>query len=440
ADCGADAAGPSVVLIADDLTGAADSGVTFAEHGAKVMVVWDAGHRPAADVVVISTESRHSAADEAAQRVTEVMAALAEGFRSVRPPWIYKKIDSTLRGHPGVELATVLRCLRAASSATGTGSGEGLPRALVAPAFPAQGRVTRGGIHTVHGIPLAETVFGQTMTTSRVYDFFAGAFDPGVVAEIPLASETAAEARVFAADAATDEDLTRLVNAALENGTRVFCGSAGLAGALAARLAAMHGWTARSEPAIQPCPVCSAVLLVIASRNPQTRRQLQALAAMGIPSITPPVRWFLDEAFEAGVPAVLGDAVATGAAALTTSGLPELSVEGATLAARLGSAVAALLTARRAAWEPLPPAPGSSGGDPEPMGLVMTGGDAAIAVSSALGAQALHLCGEVAAGMPWGRLVGGAGDGVPVVTKAGGFGQEDALLKAVSFLRGGCCD
>jgi uncharacterized protein YgbK (DUF1537 family) len=49
----------------------------------------------------------------------------------------------------------------------------------------------------------------------------------------------------------------------------------------------------------------------------------------------------------------------------------------------------------------------------------------------------MRLYGEVDAGMPWGRLIGGPADGLPVVTKAGGFGGDDALVQAVSFLRGG---
>ncbi|MCJ7550931.1 MAG: four-carbon acid sugar kinase family protein, partial [Anaerolineae bacterium] len=69
---------PRVILIADDLTGAADSGVTFAKHGARVVVCWTkAAGVPDADVVAYSTESRHCAEDEAVRRVAEIMADLS---------------------------------------------------------------------------------------------------------------------------------------------------------------------------------------------------------------------------------------------------------------------------------------------------------------------------------------------------------------------------
>lgn len=116
------------------------------------------------------------------------------------------------------------------------------------------------------------------------------------------------------------------------------------------------------------------------------------------------------------VVAELAAALNGGAAVLTTAGLPSLPVPGMQLVSRLAEAVAALLEVRGLA------------------GLVLTGGDAAIAVGRALGATALRLRGEVERGVPWGYLVGGGWEGLPVVTKAGGFGNADTLVSAVRFL------
>jgi uncharacterized protein YgbK (DUF1537 family) len=71
-----------------------------------------------------------------------------------------------------------------------------------------------------------------------------------------------------------------------------------------------------------------------------------------------------------------------------------------------------------------------------PGGLFITGGDTAVAVCHALDVTALRILHEVQAGVPGGRLVGGRLDGAWVVTKAGGFGDEDALLAAVRYLHG----
>jgi len=69
-------------------------------------------------------------------------------------------------------------------------------------------------------------------------------------------------------------------------------------------------------------------------------------------------------------------------------------------------------------------------------GLVLTGGDVALAVCRALRAKALSLIGEVAPGIPLAHIQGGPHSGLPVVTKAGGFGREEAIITAIRHLRG----
>jgi uncharacterized protein YgbK (DUF1537 family) len=67
-------------------------------------------------------------------------------------------------------------------------------------------------------------------------------------------------------------------------------------------------------------------------------------------------------------------------------------------------------------------------------GLVMTGGDTARAVCRHLGATGVELISEVEPGVPLGRLVGRTQ--LLAVTKAGAFGSEQALLRAVDQLKG----
>jgi hypothetical protein len=52
------------------------------------------------------------------------------------------------------------------------------------------------------------------------------------------------------------------------------------------------------------------------------------------------------------------------------------------------------------------------------------------------GASGIAVLDAVAEGIPTGRLVGGVLDGLPIVTKAGGFGAPDALVAAVNHLAG----
>ena len=65
-----------------------------------------------------------------------------------------------------------------------------------------------------------------------------------------------------------------------------------------------------------------------------------------------------------------------------------------------------------------------------PGAILLTGGETAIAVLRALGASGLRLAGEIEPGLALGTLAGGPFDGLVVMTKAGGFGDADALGRA----------
>jgi uncharacterized protein YgbK (DUF1537 family) len=65
-----------------------------------------------------------------------------------------------------------------------------------------------------------------------------------------------------------------------------------------------------------------------------------------------------------------------------------------------------------------------------PGALLLTGGETAIAVLRSLGAGGLRLTGELEPGLALGILAGGPFDGLAVMTKAGGFGDADALVRA----------
>src|SRR5699024_1558114 len=100
---------------------------------------------PRADIVVLNTESRAKEPDESAQCVKEAILTHPASL-------IYKKIDSTLRGNIGAEIEAAL-----------TASGAKL--AIVVPAIPAAGRVTRDGQCYVNHIPLLETEFARDPKT-----------------------------------------------------------------------------------------------------------------------------------------------------------------------------------------------------------------------------------------------------------------------------------
>ena len=130
-----------LAIIADDLTGAADSGVQLKRSGYRTAVVFRRADLPPEvdlDAVAVDTDSRSSPAGFAAKRVLEAGRAM----NNARV--IYKKIDSTLRGPIAAELAAAL-------GATGR------TKAVVAPAFPSAGRTTFEGVQLVNGKPVHQT-------------------------------------------------------------------------------------------------------------------------------------------------------------------------------------------------------------------------------------------------------------------------------------------
>ncbi|MFZ1756443.1 MAG: four-carbon acid sugar kinase family protein, partial [Caldilineaceae bacterium] len=113
----------TILILADDLTGAADTASRCRAAGLPATIFLTPPRPPLpAGVIAFTSDSRHLPPSEAAQRVREVATPLVG-----TPALWYKKIDSTLRGNMGAELDALLELLDA-------------PAGLVCPAFPAQGR------------------------------------------------------------------------------------------------------------------------------------------------------------------------------------------------------------------------------------------------------------------------------------------------------------
>lgn len=384
--------GPAYGVVADDLTGAADAGVRFALAGLAVELALDGRIPAGADVVVLNSASRELDAGAAAAATAEACARLRDaGVRAV-----FKKIDSTLRGHPGAEIAALL---------DGPAPHEW---ALVCPAFPEQGRTVVDGRLLVHGCPLDGCDLGALLASEAArLEHAALADGAGAVAE-RLGSLRAAGARIVVADAASASDLALLVAAAEAVGPApLYAGSAGLAAAVAG------AW---ARPAGGP------LLALIGSLQAETREQARRLAEQpGWTTIeideetlvADDHRW---ERWCADAARAAGDAPpAAGLLALS----PHAARPAAVVADRLGRLGAALAAALR------------------PAGVIVSGGETAQALLPRLGAHGFRFARELEPGVPIGRVTGGAADGLAVVLKAGGFGGADVLTRACAALRRG---
>ena len=133
-----------LLILADDLTGALDTAVYFAECGASVLIRTAADPEQTAQVLCIDMESRHLRAEEARSRALQLTrAAVSEGFTHV-----YKKTDSVLRGNHGAEIAGVLQ-------------GLGAEQIQVVQGHPRLGRTVKNGILLVDGVPVSQSAFSK---------------------------------------------------------------------------------------------------------------------------------------------------------------------------------------------------------------------------------------------------------------------------------------
>ncbi|HET6519309.1 MAG TPA: four-carbon acid sugar kinase family protein [Geminicoccaceae bacterium] len=367
-------------LIADDLTGALDAGAPFVARTGPLPVRWTAPvppPRPGASLVLDggSRELAAGAAAEAAARLAPILTGAGLAF---------KKIDSLLRGHVALELDA---CLTAAAG--------GFAACVLAPAFPFQGRVTRGGRQHVRGrggawTPLATDLAAELSALGR----------PPVPVRRPDDLLRVEGGGIALCVAETDTDLAAIVVAGRRlGGPALWCGTGGLAAALAGDAPA---------PAAPP-PPRPPLLIIVGSDHPVARRQVEVLVSM----TARPVR------IEAG-----DDAPGATAARLrgALDGGPGLALLTFRLAPGATRATAAAGIRERLA-RVLPAL------DAPPSGLIVTGGATLLAAALAVDADHLELHGQLMPGVPVSRVRGGPWDGVAVASKSGAFGAPDLLAR-----------
>jgi len=336
-----------VAILADDLTSAADGAAPFVERGASTWI----GRKclPSQDCAMVAIDSGSRSLPVA--RAAEVTASLTRQLASCGI--LYKTVDSTLRGHVRAELES---CFAASGR-----------KALVfAPAFPAAGRTTVGGIQLVDGVPVAETAYGRDPVHPAHHSALADLV-PGTIEDAVLL------------DASTQDELDARVAALPDPESILWVGSPGMAIALARRL------RTTAPVAQDKGHKAGRILLAVGSANARSHRQADRLTAMdGVTLIRTPRSRETDSA------GVL-DRIANAAATRLRTG--------------------------------------------EFDALIATGGDTMEAILDRLGIDAFEILQELEPGFPLGRAHLEDGATLLIASKAGGFGDDDALRRAVEGMR-----
>ncbi len=353
-------------LIADDLTGALDSAVQFAGKGREIPVYL--GHRLPATLpaeFAVDSASREADAGSAAATASRLAPILAPSEGTIS----FRKVDSLLRGHPGLELAATLEKIQ-------------VPHCIVAPAFPHHGRVTRGGLQYIQS-------GGAWQRTGE--DLRAALESRG--GSVSLARPGDAVPRGISLwDAESDDDLRRIaLSGSVLPGPVLWSGSGGLAAAL----------SAPGRPPRAIAGIGRPMLGIVGSDHPVTTAQLGAAGVIDL------VDGAAAEA--AHVSAVMG---VTGVC-LVRFIVPRGSSRAE--ASRLIAQGIGRLTAHI----------------PLPRSLLVVGGETLRSLCHSLDTDHLSVAGELSPGVPVSRMVGGRWDGTEVISKSGAFG-DGALLRRIS--------
>ncbi len=251
-----------IVVIADDITGAAEIAALGWRRGLSTQVQMTPALKADADVLVVDTDTRSVTRDVARNTLT----TLSDHIRAQPIQWCFKKVDSVLRGNVAAELEALMEVL-------------GKRRTLLAPANPSKGRVIADGRYYVDGIPLDETEFAHDpehpARSSLVTDLM-NASKPCRIHVLSHAAYTGQETGLVVAQAKTTADLARWAECLDEH--TLAAGGADFFHAIAEKRLA----PAQRPPSPSLAPTGGPSLFVCGSRSEASRRAVAEASRRGV--------------------------------------------------------------------------------------------------------------------------------------------------------------
>ena len=224
-----------IYVIADDLTGANDTGVQFTKKGYNT-IVSIFGKSVAQnipedlDVFVVDTETRELESKSARKTLRNILKKLNINKNDM----IYKKVDSTLRGNIGHEIEEIMNILKK-------------DVCIFSPSFPSHQRITVGGYLIVQQKPLGLSEYSSNnlyrgensfipLLLEKQTKFSIGQID---LKEVCGGQETILKKinemyqkgnKIIVIDSTEEEHLKNIFGSCLKfDGSVLFSGSAGLA-------------------------------------------------------------------------------------------------------------------------------------------------------------------------------------------------------------------
>lgn len=383
-----------LVIVADDLTGAADSAARCHGAGLPASVMLAVPQALPLGSLACSSDSRQLNPSQASQQTHKLLAQLTP-LSTSNTIW-YKKTDSTLRGNLGSELDAMLDAI-------------GAPCAIVCPSFPAQKRGLQAGrlvapVSPAHGRDLPSLLASQSNKQVGLIELeLVRAGEQALAAA--LAERYGAGDQLIVVDALSESDLETICAAQAHTLPQaLLCGSAGLVGALAARIAS----------AFQPCEAQqlappNVALVVVGSASSMAQRQIEVARTVCH-------SYRLDQ-----IPTIGNDIALSGDILLY---LPAPAIDfpldgpiARAKAEQLAQAALQLFEAK------------------QPDLLLLVGGDTAQAVLGRLGVDKLDVVRELLPGMPLATAQLADGRLLQIILKAGNHGEPSSLVDLLGSVR-----
>lgn len=390
-----------LLIIADDFTGALDTGVQFSSRGAVTKVItdseYDFSQAGGLDVLVFDSETRHLASKKAYEIINNFVERAASKF-----PYVYKKTDSGLRGNIGSELAATMDAL-------------GLEKMAFIPAFPKMNRITKNGVHYIDGVPVAQSVFGKDP------------FEPVRNSDVnKIIAEQTDRKGIRVYDAETDSEMCAIAENLDPEDLRLTAGCAGFAEILADVLG-FNG----TCPQIPAMP--EKFFMICGSVNPVTQKQMDYAEAHGFKRICLGVEqklnenWLKSQDFEQAIKTWLKE-IKSSHAILdannpTETALTDEYIKFHNLSinqVRVGISRAITEVAKSLLDKGLEAR------------LMCVGGDTLLSLMQRVGVNELVPICEIEKGVVLTSFVYN-GKNYNIMTKSGGFGSEDLLVKIACY-------
>lgn len=387
-----------MLLIADDFTGANDSGIKIVQRGYDASISLNCNEKFDSNINIIDTETRNLNKNKAYDIVDKTISNL-ENLSDYLV--IYKKVDSTLRGNIRSEYEAIYKYLN--------------PQFVIfAPAHPNLGRTTKDGIQYVNGKRILDTEFSQDpekpVTNDNIKNILADKMHHHYIDEIRKDLNIKLGINTF--DCEIYDDLLKIAQKSLEIDQRVlFIGSAGLCDALFDELII-------KKPAVG----------IVGSVSSQNKESIEYCKKMGVPVIKITLMDYVNNSYKNKIDQVICLLKENKDVIIVTSKdrrdytetleyLRENNLKTDLILSKLLKSISISII-----------------NEVDISGVFTSGGTTSIEFLKSIGATGTNLINEIENGVIMNKIKGVSND-LYLVTKAGAFGNKKTIYNSLNQIR-----